>query len=127
MITVFSFKKIYLYFVSISILMCFLVSSIVSATSLKVLTEHLSPYQIVTSNNNITGFSTDIVRAIFDESGYDYTIEAYPWTLTYKRAQKEENTCIYSIAKTKAREDKFQWIGEIIKSTISFYALKENR
>jgi len=104
-------------------MMCF--ASATYATKLTVVTEHLAPFQIVNANS-ITGFSTEIVKATLDESGFEYSIEAYPWSLSFNRAKHEKNICVYSLARIPDRESLFQWIGHITTSTISFYSLKNN-
>lgn len=101
-----------------------LVSCLASAQQLRILTEHLAPFQIVKDNNEVDGFSTDVVREVLNRSGHSYVIEAYPWTYSYKQALNKNNTCVYSLAYTQERKEKFQWIGEIARSTISFYSLK---
>jgi len=108
--------------ISIIIITCY--SSVVSASKLTVVTEHLAPFQIV-KPNSITGFSTEIVKATLDESGLEYSIEAFPWSLSFNRAMQEKNICIYSLARIPDRELLFQWVGHITTSTISFYTLKE--
>ena len=93
------------------------------ATSLTIVTEHLAPFQIVTADS-ITGFSTEIVKATLDKSGFDYKIEAYPWSISFNRTVQESNICIYSLTRIPERESLFQWIGHITTSTVSFYTLK---
>lgn len=105
------------------ILICMSVNSY--ADKLTILTEHLAPFQIVDSNS-ITGFSTEIVKATLDESGYEYSIEDYPWSLSFNRAMQEKNVCIYSLARIPNRELLFQWVGHITTSTVSFYSLRNN-
>lgn len=102
-----------------------LFSGHIFAIQLSILTEHLAPFQIVTPKA-IGGISTEIIEATLSESGYQYSIEAYPWTSSYHRAKHEKNTCIYSLARIPERELLFKWVGHITTSTISFYALKNN-
>lgn len=97
----------------------------VFATKLTIVTEHLAPFQIVHSTS-ITGLSTEIVKATLDESEYKYEIVAHPWSLSFNRAQQEENICIYSLARIPERNLLFQWVGHITTSSISLYALKKN-
>lgn len=95
------------------------------AAKLTVVTEHLAPFQIVDSTS-ITGLSTEIVEATFDKSGYEYIIEAHPWSLSFNRAKHKENICIYSLARIPERLSSFQWVGHLATSSISIYALKKN-
>jgi len=109
-----------------SLLFIVCLPSIVFASQLIIVTEHLAPFQIVNSAS-ITGLSTEIVKATLNESGYIYNIEAHPWSLSYNRAKQEENICIYSLARIPERNLLFQWVGHITTSSISLYTLKKNK
>lgn len=111
------------HFVSLLLSLC--ISLDAFANRITVVTEHLAPFQIVESNS-ITGLSTEIVKATLDKAGYKYSIEAYPWSMSYTRATKEENVCIYSLARLPERSSLFQWVGHITTSSISLYALSNN-
>jgi len=103
-----------------------LFSGQVFATKLKILTEDLPPYQIV-SEDAITGLSTEIVQATLAQTSYTYNIAAYPWSMAYNRAKHENNTCIYSIARIPQRESLFKWIGHIASRSISLYSHKDSQ
>jgi len=93
------------------------------SAKINILTEHLAPFQIV-EGNKIGGLSTEIVEATLKEARLTYSIEAYPWSLSYHSALQKKNTCIYSLARLPQRQNLFHWIGHITTSTISLYALK---
>lgn len=99
-----------------------LFSHSIFATKLNIVTEQLAPFQIVTANE-ISGLSTEIVETVLRTSGYEYVIEAHPWSISFNRAKHEENTCIYSLAYLPARKSMFKWVGHIVKSSISIYSL----
>ncbi len=102
-----------------------LLSFSTSSQTISIVTEHLSPFQIVKENNEITGFSTDIIIAALNRTPHKYTLEANPWDISYNQALKDSSTCIYSLAFTPERESKFQWSSEvIINRTISYYSLR---
>jgi len=100
-------------------------SANIQAKELTILTEHLAPFQIV-HKNEIGGISTEIVEATLQGLPFEYTIEAYPWSLSYNRALYEKDTCIYSLGRIPEREHLFNWIGQIISSTVSMYSLASN-
>jgi polar amino acid transport system substrate-binding protein len=100
-------------------------SNIVFATKLNIVTEHLAPFQIV-SADEIGGLSTEIVETVLKASGYDYVIEAHPWSMSFNRAKQVENTCIYSLAYIPTRKSMFKWVGHITTSSISLYSLASN-
>lgn len=113
-------EKVYVYAV-IGFTVIF--SSGVFATKLNIVTEHLAPFQIVKADS-IGGLSTEIVVATLNASGYQYSLDVHPWSVSFKRARHKKNTCIYSLAHTPIRAPQFQWIGHIANSRSSFYALK---
>lgn len=94
----------------------------ITTEKITVVTEHLAPFQIV-EGNSITGLSHEMVDTVFKKSGLSYEIEAHPWSLSYNRAKNKANVCIYSLGRLPLREDQFQWVGHLAKSSISIYSL----
>lgn len=89
-------------------------------------TEHLPPYQIEAENKALAGFSVDVIKAAMKRSQYDYTLNSYSWGRSYKLAQIKANHCIFSIARTKSRENLFKWVGLIYyANNTSMWALKD--
>jgi len=76
---------------------------------IRVVTEELPPY-MYTQDGRVCGFTTEIIRATLDQSGLDYTIEAFPWARAYEMARTQEDVLIYSILKLPWREKQFKWI-----------------
>lgn len=99
-----------------------LFSGYICAKKITIVTEHLAPFQIV-NEQSIGGISTEIVEATLNATNYAYEITAYPWSISFSRAKREQNTCIYSLGRIPDRELLFEWIGHIISSTISLYSL----
>ena len=97
-------------------------SNDVSAKDLKLVTEYLPPLQ-TKEGNSISGIATDIVLKTVHSSELSYSIEIHPWSISYQRALKEPDTCIFSIARTPEREAKFHWIGNVVKPPIAFYSI----
>tara|TARA_R110000737_G_scaffold48658_9_gene69170 strand:- start:2947 stop:3819 length:873 start_codon:yes stop_codon:yes gene_type:complete len=90
-----------------------------------IVTEHLPPYQIVSKNDNITGFAVDIIKETMARSHYAYSLNSYSWVRSYKLAQKKANHCIFSIARLQSREKLFKWVGPISHvSNTALWALK---
>jgi polar amino acid transport system substrate-binding protein len=94
----------------------------VTAAEIRVVTEHLPPYQI-DQPGAAAGFATDLVRQIFQGAGINYQIEFQSWSRAYQLALRDPNTCIYSISKSKERLPLFQWIGELSYNTTAIYGL----
>ncbi|WP_168188258.1 ABC transporter substrate-binding protein [Hahella sp. CCB-MM4] len=87
-------------------------------------TEEFPPFNY-TENGRIVGASTEIVEAIMRSSGYEYHLESHPWARAYELAKSGKNTLIYSIGRTPKREEDFKWIGILVPSVHSVFALKE--
>lgn len=100
-----------------------LLSFTLQAKQIRVLTEHLPPYQI-DEGNHVGGFATELVRQVFQDAGIGYQIEFQSWSRAYQLALRDKDTCIYSISKSAERTPLFQWIGELSFNTTAIYALK---
>jgi len=99
-----------------------------ASTYLTIITENIPPFQLVDKNKKLSGFATEIIKKVLDETPYHYKIKLYPWSRAYNMAQKKENVCIYSIARTIEREHLFQWIDTaILKTNTYFIGLKSNK
>jgi polar amino acid transport system substrate-binding protein len=84
----------------------------VAADELRIVTEELPPYNM-TQNGQITGLSTEVVRAVLKEAGVQAPIQSMPWARAYDIALNNENVMIYSITRTPQREKLFKWVGVI--------------
>jgi polar amino acid transport system substrate-binding protein len=93
------------------------------AQKLTIYTEEVAPYNF-TEGNNIVGVSTEVVEAVMNKAGLDYEIISYPWARTYKLATERPNSLIFSISRRPKRETTFKWIGVIVPSRHSVFALK---
>ncbi len=51
-------------------------------------------------------------------------IRVVPWARAYKLAQAKKNTVLFSMTRTKSREDMFKWVGPIFPTTIGIIAKK---
>jgi len=128
MIKVFKQNKIKLFFNKFLFCLLFIdLTFSANATVLKVLTENLPPFQLFDNNKKITGFATDVIKAVLNKTPYQYEIDLHPWSQSYAMAQKNNNTCIYSIAREKSRESLFQWVGQIATTNTYFISLKTNK
>lgn len=115
------------------IIMFLTMFAILSATStyaseVTVLTEQMPPYNHSDQNNNITGFSTEIVKEILKRADIKIAggkIKIYPWARAYKMTERNKNTLLYSMTRSEKRENRFKWVGPIASRTIWFWKLKK--
>ncbi len=54
----------------------------------------------------------------------DTTIRIYPWKRAYQITEQERNTILFTMARTKKRENLFKWVGPIAPREISLWKLK---
>src|SRR4051812_35234458 len=80
------------------------------AGTITVVTEENPPYNF-TRNGKLTGFSTEVVEAVFEEIRMQGNFQVMPWARAYVTAQTTENVLIYSIGRSLQREALFKWVG----------------
>lgn len=85
------------------------------------------PYQI-NDNGKLTGVNTEIVRAIFRDSGIPFEIRYVPWARAQQIVGDDsvENTAIYCLGRNEQREQKYKWVGVYFYQKISFLTLKNS-
>lgn len=93
---------------------------------LLVLTESWPPYNYE-ENGRVIGFATEIVEAALQNAALDYTIRLGVWKGVYDKVLSEKDVLIYTITRTKSREDLFDWIGPFAKREQSLFKLKSRK
>lgn len=96
------------------------------ADTLQVLTEEFPPYNY-TEQGRLTGFSTEVVRAVLQEAHIDGVFQSQPWARAYETALHADSVLIYSIARTPQREALFKWVGMIAPTDFYLYALPQRK
>ena len=81
---------------------------------LNVVTEEWRPFNYTNEQGEVSGIATQRVKAILDSINIDYTITSYPWARSMILTSNDENTLIYTIIRTKERENLFQWVCPLI-------------
>ena len=105
----------------------FLCSWLGVAEKISVVTEYLPPYQVKNDDSSLGGISTEIVKALFKLTKDDFEIKVMPWARSYHQALTQKNTLIYSLSRTKERENLFYWVGDIYSEHIYIWALKSSK
>jgi methyl-accepting chemotaxis protein/ABC-type amino acid transport substrate-binding protein len=95
---------------------------------LMVSTAHEPPlnYTDAADKNNATGadvkgFSPDVVREIIARTGHDAQVNIIPWDTSYKALETKANVVLFTMARTPARENLFQWVGPFAHSNSLLY------
>lgn len=94
--------------------------------TLSIVTEDLPPYQFLSSNGELKGYSFEVVNLLLEEAGEKPTISTFPWARAYKIASTTKNTAIFSVAKNAARLPHFHWVGKLHSEKYIFITLKSN-
>ncbi len=106
------------------ILSALLVAVGVQAQTIRAVTE-TTPYTFQ-KGDRVGGPATEVVEKTLQAAGLtDYQVKLYPWARAYDMALKEPGVLIYLIARTTAREQQFQWAGEIMKIQYHLYRLRD--
>jgi polar amino acid transport system substrate-binding protein len=81
---------------------------------LTLLTEEYAPYNWTRQGGQLTGISTDIVNALMQRAGMPMKgPRVLPWARAMALTTLQDNTCVYTAARTPEREGQFQWVGPI--------------
>ncbi len=91
------------------------------ATRLVLVTEEYPPYNMSNDKGEVVGISTDIVKALMTEAGYDYELAIYPWSRAIALARTQVNTCVFSMSRTPEREALYKWIGPLVVNDWSLF------
>lgn len=90
---------------------------------IKVVTELFFPYQQLDENNQLTGYSVDIVNTLAKHNNDTLDIELLPWSVAYRKALSNPNLMIFLIGKNPQRAPFFEWIGPVATERLHFWAL----
>ncbi|WP_037338972.1 substrate-binding periplasmic protein [Saccharospirillum impatiens] len=89
-------------------------------TQLYIYTENYGNYNYSLSGrdyehrrDDIGGTSTEVVKALLADAGYEYRMRLRNWGVGYGRTLERPYYGIFSTARTAQREDIFQWVGPI--------------
>lgn len=105
--------------------MCLLMMSFFAhgqGQKLQIVTEHHPPVQFL-HDNQVKGFATEIMHMVLQEANLEAEIRVMPWARAYNKALTERNTLIYSMVRSKEREDLFIWLGPISQVNVAVIGL----
>ena len=115
-------KKI---FILLAILAVIFIACKKNDSQVLVLTEVSPPYNYIYQDSAL-GFSSEIVRRLLQTAGIDADIKFMDWSRTFHTAVNRPNTLIFSIARTKEREELFTWIGRLSTDEAAVFARSNN-
>ncbi|PCI58458.1 MAG: hypothetical protein COB35_13805 [Gammaproteobacteria bacterium] len=95
-----------------------------AAVQLTIVSEDLPPLQMNNHEKPASGAMVDVVHLLLKEAELSAQLQFYPWARSYKIAQTQKNTLIFSMFRDPSREKYFQWIGKIFTLESFLVALK---
>ncbi|MGY4495476.1 substrate-binding periplasmic protein [Pseudomonas sp. TE3610] len=106
------------------VLLCLWLSQVptASAAPYQVVTEEWAPYNYM-ENNQVTGITTEIVRAIMALTGDEFPLQLLPSMRSTHALQTRPKTIMYSLFRTPEREPLYKWVGPIVEEAIYPYQL----
>ncbi|WP_260963145.1 substrate-binding periplasmic protein [Pseudomonas citri] len=107
---------------SAAALLCLLLGTVVQAEEYQVVTEEWAPYNYQ-EDNQLTGMTTEIVRAIMALTGDQFEISMQPSMRASQILKSRPKTIMYSMFRTPEREPLFKWVGPIVEESIHPYQL----
>lgn len=110
--------------IKVVLLLCIVLTLSCAKENLVVLTEEFPPFNF-TKNGEVTGLSTEVIKAILAETGIAYEIQVNPWKESYDQALSTKNCMLFSTSRTESREDLFKWVGTISPANYSVFALAD--
>jgi len=91
------------------------------------MTENYPPFNFK-KNNHLQGIAVDLLFLMLkkiDSTKTRSDIRVLPWARAYDSVLTEEKTALFSMTRTKKRENLFKWVGPISNTTIALIARKE--
>ena len=103
-------------------LLCLLLGEPARAEHYQVVTEEWAPYNYE-ENHQLTGMTTEIVRAIMAVTGDEFNIVMLPSMRASHTLKNRPKTILYSMFRTPERETLYKWVGPIVEESIHPYQL----
>ncbi|SQF97884.1 putative ABC transporter periplasmic substrate-binding protein [Paucimonas lemoignei] len=97
----------------------------ISAERYQVVTEEWAPYNYL-EDQQLTGMTTEIVRAIMAITGDDFEVVLLPSMRASHVLKSRPRTILYSMFRTPEREHAFKWVGPIVDESIHAWQLAKS-
>jgi polar amino acid transport system substrate-binding protein len=94
------------------------------ATGISYLAEVYRPF-IYVDKGKPAGLAVDLLKLIWQEMDVpEQPIQVMPWPRIYDSGQWDRQVAIFSVYRTKARENIFKWVGPIAKGRQGLFCLR---
>lgn len=106
----------------VAALLCLLHGIQVNAAPYQIVTEEWAPYNFQ-QNDQLSGMTTEIVRAIMALTGDDFEMLLLPSMRASYVLKHRPRTIMYSMFRTPEREPLYKWVGPIVEESIHAWQL----
>ncbi len=103
-------------------------SQAASLNDIEYITEAYPPYNFE-ENGVVKGITVEILLETSKEAGQPLKrsqLILRPWARGYRQALSGPMVMLFAMSRTEAREDKFQWVGPILKNRVAVLAKKSS-
>lgn len=103
--------------------------SAASLDNFTIMTEEYPPYNFE-QNGELKGIAIDLMAEILKRTHSKKTlkdIQLLPWARSYNDVQEKPNTILFSMTRSKERENLFKWVGPITPTKIVIIAKKADK
>jgi len=93
-----------------------------------IMTEIYPPHNFKDEQGELRGISVDVMTLMLARMHAQKgrkDIKLLPWSRGYRKVLSDNNSCLFSMTRTKSRENLFQWVGPIIKTRVVIIAKKD--
>ena len=103
-------------------------SEAATLNDIEFITESYPPYNFE-QDGVVKGITVEILLETSKEAGQPLKrsqLKLRPWARGYRQALSGPMVMLFSMSRTKEREDKFQWVGPILKNRVAVLAKKSS-
>ena len=94
---------------------------------LDIYTEIWPPFQTLSHSGDIEGLSSEKIKNVLNQANWPYRIQAVPWARALHNVSQKPGSLIYSISRTKQRENQFYWLHLLASVKTKLVALSSRR
>ncbi len=102
------------------LLVCCVLTLPVNA-KITMMTEDFAPFGFYDSNGQLTGIGVEIVQHVMKRLDLKDEIQVLPWSRAIKQLELLPNRALFCVARTPARDGKFDWVGPMLSDGVYLY------
>ncbi|WP_020405041.1 substrate-binding periplasmic protein [Hahella ganghwensis] len=115
------------------LLLLFSQAALAEPETFQLVTENFPPFNMSLTGNefehdeeNIGGFSTEVIQEMFQRAQYPYRLKLRNWNFAYNFVQRAPYRAVFGTELTEARQPLFKWVGPIADNDWVLFALEDS-